>query len=288
MSQPVLDLNLLQTLVAIHQTGTLARAADRVGRTQSAISLQVQRLQEQVDVELFGRQGRSLVLTEAGHALVGYAERLLSLNDEAVAAVRGRKVAGKVAFGMSVDFEHTWLPKAMARFAKTHPRIEVELRVDRNTPLEQAVARREIDIALLFGPARQDRTLLCTAPMAWIASPQFEWDRRADLGLLLLENPCIFSSAATRALDRARIGWRVAVTSPSVSGLWATALAGMGVTTRSAAALPEGLQDVGARFALPPLPEMGIRLVEADGRGTAPRATLRKVLRDVVEEHILR
>jgi hypothetical protein len=94
----------------------------------------------------------------------------------------------------------------------------------------------------------------------------------------------MFSSAATRALDRAGIGWRVAVTSPSLGGLWATALAGMGVTTRSAAALPEGLQDVGARFGLPPLPDMGIRLVEVDGRSTSPRTTLRKVLRDVVEE----
>jgi DNA-binding transcriptional LysR family regulator len=250
------------------------------------VSLQVQRLQEQVDVDLFGRQGRSLVLTDAGHALVGYAERLLSLNDEAVAAVRGRKVAGKVSFGMSIDFEHTWLPQAMARFAKTHPRIEVELRVDRNTALEQAVGRREVDIALLFGAARQDRALLGTAPMAWIASRVFEWDRAAELPLLLLEDPCMFSSAATRALDRAGIGWRVAVTSPAVSGLWATALAGMGVTPRSAAALPEGLQDVGPRLDLPPLPDMGIRLVEADTRGTAPRATLRKVLRDVVEEHM--
>jgi DNA-binding transcriptional LysR family regulator len=288
MRQPILDLGLLQTLLAIHQTGTLARAAERVGRTQSAVSLQVQRLQELVDVDLFGRQGRSLVLTDAGHALVGYAERILSLNDEAVAAVRGRRVAGKVSFGMSIDFEHTWLPKAMARFAKTHPRIEVELRVDRNAALEQAVGRREIDIALLFGPDRHDRSLLGTAPMAWIASSQFAWDRQSELALLLLEHPCMFSSAATRALDHAGIGWRVAVTSPSLGGLWATALAGMGVTTRSAVALPDGLQDVGARFALPPLPDMGIRLVEVDGRAPAPRATLRKVLRDVVEELMLK
>jgi DNA-binding transcriptional LysR family regulator len=285
MPQPLLDLGLLQTLLAIHQTGTLARAAERVGRTQSALSLQVQRLQEQVGVALFARQGRALVLTEAGHALVGYAARMLDLNAEALAAVRGHRVAGKVSFGMSADFEPTWLPRAMARFAQTHPRIEVELRVDRNGALEHAVARREVDIALFFcGKPDSARSVLGTMPMAWIGAPGLAWDGQADLGLLLLEPPCVFRTAAIRALERARVGWRVAVTSPSLGALWATAAAGMGVTVRSAAVVPPGLQDVGARLGLPPLPDMAIRLLEAEGRATAPRATLRNVLRETVEE----
>lgn len=285
MRQPMLDPALLQTLLAIHQAGTLARAAERIGRTQSAVSLQVQRLQEQVGVELFVRRGRSLALTEAGHALVGYASRLLELNAEAVAAVRGREVAGRVSFGMSADFEPTWLPRAMARFAKTHPRIEVALRVDRNGALEEAVARREVDIALFFcGRPDNARSVLGTIPMAWIGAPQLAWDGRSELGLLLLEPPCVFRAAAIRALDRAGIAWRVAVTSPSLGALWATAVAGMGVTVRSAAVVPAGLQDVGERLGLPPLPDMAIRLVEAGGRAAAPRVTLRNVLRETVGE----
>lgn len=285
MAQRTLDLTLLQTLLAFHESGTLAKAADRVGRTQSAVSLQVKRLEELVDVKLFTRQGRSLVTTEAGDALVEYARRLLALNAEAVAAVRGRHVSGRVRFGMSVDFEHTWLPMAMARFATTHPRIEVELRVDRNTALEHAVARRELDIALVFGePSAKDRRQLGTTPMAWIASSRFVRDDAAELPLLLLEDPCMFRTAAIRALDQARIPWRLAVISPSLGGIWATATAAMGVTARSIAALPAGLQDVGGRLALPELPLVGVKILEVDARASAPRTTLRNVLHDIVEE----
>jgi len=102
---PLLDLALLQTLVAVDQTGTLAKAADKVGRTQSAVSLQMQRLEQALALELFDRRGRALALTDAGEAMLGYARRMLELNREAITAVRGHRVAGQVRLGMSVDFE---------------------------------------------------------------------------------------------------------------------------------------------------------------------------------------
>lgn len=284
---PLLDLALLQTLVAVDQTGTLAKAADKVGRTQSAVSLQMQRLEQALALELFDRRGRALALTDAGEAMLGYARRLLELNREAITAVRGHRVAGQVRLGMSVDFEHTWLPRAMARFASSHPKIVVELRVDRNSALEQAVARRDIDIALVFGsmlPA--DASRIGTVPMAWIAARDFAWTTPASLPLLVLEQPCMFRTAALQALDNVGTPWRVAVTSPSLGGLWATALAGMGVTVRSAVVLPDSLCDVGARLGLPALPRVGVRILESDIRATAPRTTLRRVLRELAEEFV--
>ena len=284
---PLLDLALLQTLVAVDQTGTLAKAADKVGRTQSAVSLQMQRLEQALALELFDRRGRALALTDAGEAMLGYARRLLELNREAITAVRGHRVAGQVRLGMSVDFEHTWLPRAMARFALSHPKIVVELRVDRNSALEQAVARRDIDIALVFGsmlPA--DASRIGTVPMAWIAARDFAWTAPASLPLLVLEQPCMFRTAALQALDNVGTPWRVAVTSPSLGGLWATALAGMGVTVRSAVVLPDSLCDVGARLGLPALPRVGVRILESDIRATAPRTTLRRVLRELAEEFV--
>ena len=284
---PLLVLALLQTLVAVDQTGTLAKAADKVGRTQSAVSLQMQRLEQALALELFDRRGRALALTDAGEAMLGYARRLLELNREAITAVRGHRVAGQVRLGMSVDFEHTWLPRAMARFASSHPKIVVELRVDRNSALEQAVARRDIDIALVFGsmlPA--DASRIGTVPMAWIAARDFAWTAPASLPLLVLEQPCMFRTAALQALDNVGTPWRVAVTSPSLGGLWATALAGMGVTVRSAVVLPDSLCDVGARLGLPALPRVGVRILESDTRATAPRTTLRRVLRELAEEFV--
>jgi len=286
-SLPLLDLALLQTLVAVDQTGTLAKAADKVGRTQSAVSLQMQRLEQALALELFDRRGRALAFTDAGQAMLAYAQRLLELNREAITAVRGHRVAGQVRLGMSVDFEHTWLPKAMARFASSHPKIVVELRVDRNSALEQAVARRDIDIALVFGTLEPaDATRVGTVPMAWIAARNFTWAPAATLPLLLLEQPCMFRTAALQALEAASVPWRVAVTSPSLGGLWATALAGMGVTVRSAVVLPEGLSDVGSRLGLPAVPRLGVRLLESDTRASAPRVTLRRVLRELVEEFV--
>jgi DNA-binding transcriptional LysR family regulator len=285
MTTPLLDLALLQSLVAVSQTGTLARAAARVGRTQSAVSLQMQKLEELVAAALFNRQGRAMVLNEAGLAMVRYAERILSLSGEAVAYVRGHEFAGSVRLGMSVDFEHTWLPKAMARFGKTHPKIVVELRVDRNSVLERAVARSELDIALAFGPdTPSDRSQLGSTPMAWIGSGSFHWAGEVELPLLLLEPPCIFRTAAIQALDAANIPWRVAVTSPSLGGIWATAAAGMGLTLRSAAAIPAGLLDVGARFGLPALPTIGVKILEADGKPSPTRQSLRGVLQEIVDE----
>ena len=284
---PLLDLALLQTLVAVNQAGTLAKAADKVGRTQSAVSLQMQRLEQTLGLALFDRRGRALTLTEAGAAMLDYAQRLLDLNRDAVSAVRGHRVAGQVRLGMSVDFEQTWLPKAMARFSRSHPKIVVELRLDRNSALEQAVARRDLDIALVFGNAApSDATLVGSVPMAWVASREFAWAAEASLPLLLLEPPCVFRTAALQALDAAGVPWRVAVSSPSLGGLWATALAGMGVTVRSAAVLPPGLADAGPRLGLPPLPRIGVRLVEAETKATPPRTTLRRVLRELVDEFV--
>jgi DNA-binding transcriptional LysR family regulator len=282
---PLLDLALLQTLVAVHETGTLTRAAEAVGRTQSAVSLQLRRLEEMLDVELFDRSGRAMVLTESGEVMLLHAHRMLELNGDAVTSVRGHHVAGLVSLGISVDFEHTWLPRAMARFASLHPKIVVNLRVDRNSALERAVGSGEIDIALVFGSeAKADDSIVGSVPMAWIASQDFKPPSELAMPLLLLEPPCMFRSAALEALERAKIPWRVAVTSPSLGGLWATALASMGLTVRGDLVLPPGLSNVGARLKLPQLPTATIRLLESKGRATPPRVTLRRVLRDLAEE----
>jgi DNA-binding transcriptional LysR family regulator len=287
---PLLDLSLLQTLVAVNDSGGLARAAEQVGRTQSAVSLQMQRLEQTLGLDLFDRSGRALVLTSAGQAMLGHARHMLEVNREAVAAVRGHRVAGRVRFGMSVDFEHTWLPRAMARFAQSHPKIEVALSVDRNSALELAVSQGDIDIALVFGkPKAAAAHQIGTVPMRWIASRDFVW--RADgaptaLPLLLLDQPCMFRGAAVQALDAAGLPWRVAVTSLSLGGLWATALAGMGVTARSGVVLPAGLVDVGDSLGLPPLPKVAVCLIESKAKASAPRTTLRRVLRELVEEFV--
>jgi DNA-binding transcriptional LysR family regulator len=290
---PLIDLALLQTLVAIDRDGSLVKAAQRVGRTQSAVSLQIQRLEETLNVALFDRSGRSLTLTDAGATMLSFAERMLDLNSDAVAAVRGHQVAGHIRLGISVDFEHTWLPKAMARFAKTHPRIQVDILVARNTALENAVANREIDIALIFASQTSIKstkasksTLIGSVPMAWIGTADFVRQPDVNLPLLLLDGVCVFRTAALEALEKSNIPWRSAVTSPSLGGLWATALAGMGVIVRSSILMPPGLIDVGAKLDLPALPNIALRILESEARATPSRITLRALLTELASDAV--
>jgi DNA-binding transcriptional LysR family regulator len=292
---PLLDLSLLQTLVAVQNSGSLAKAAVLVNRTQSAVSVQLQRLEQSLAVDLFDRSGRALVLTDAGQALLGHAQQLLALNHQAVAAVRGHQVAGRVRLGLSVDFEHTALPRALALFAQAHPKIVLDLLVDRNTALQAAVLARELDLALVFGaPAvggaanlagakpsfgpNANKSVVATLPMRWLAAQGWAPQPQQALPLLMLHTPCMFRGAAVAALDAAGLPWRVAVTSQSLAGLWAAAQAGMGVTARSGGLVPAGLVDVGGSLGLPALPPVAVQLLQAPGKASAPRATLSRAL----------
>ncbi|MFO0208778.1 MAG: LysR family transcriptional regulator, partial [Betaproteobacteria bacterium] len=129
----LLDMDTLRAFVALADLGGLAQAGRRIGRTEAAISQQLKRLEERAGQDLFTRQGRRLKMTEAGELLLGYARRILALNDEALAAVRGIDLSGQVRFGTSQDFGEAWLPPVLAQFRRAYPSISLEVRVDGGT-----------------------------------------------------------------------------------------------------------------------------------------------------------
>src|SRR5215467_11174197 len=131
MSATNLDIDILRTLVTAQQLGAFNRAAQRVGRSQSAVSQQIRRLEDQLGKPMFRKQGRGLVPTESGDVILSYARRILDLNDEAVAAARGIAVGGSVRFGLQTDLTENWLPRALARAKNAHPEIQVEVNADR-------------------------------------------------------------------------------------------------------------------------------------------------------------
>jgi hypothetical protein len=130
-----LDVDFLRTLASAEDLGGMNRAAERVGRSQSAVSQQMRKLEEKVGQRLFRKRGRGLVLTEPGELLLKYARRILALNDEAIAALHGSGLEGVVRFGLPSDFAETWLPAALGQFKRAHPLIRVEASVDRNAVL---------------------------------------------------------------------------------------------------------------------------------------------------------
>ncbi|HEX7841437.1 MAG TPA: LysR substrate-binding domain-containing protein [Kofleriaceae bacterium] len=273
-----LDLDVLRTLVFAVDLGGFARAARRVGRTQSAVSLQMRRLEESAGQPLFTRAGRSFALTTAGEQVLGYARRLLAINDEAVAAVRGTRLACPVRLGVLADFAETWLPQVLARFARTHPTARLEVQVDRRIAMLDALDRGRLDLALVFEADRPRGVRLGDLPMAWIAPRGSRWASGSVLPLVLFEAPCVFRTAALAALDRAGIPWHVAFTSQSLTGIWAAVDAGLGVTVRTPVGVPRGLQVVDPVAGLPALPSTELWLLDASDSGSPLAAELRALL----------
>jgi len=281
MTIPNLDMDALRTFLATQQLGSLNRAAERVGRSQSAVSQQMRKLEAQVGQPLFRRQGRGLMLTDAGELILSYAHRILDLNDEAVRAVRGASVEGVVRFGLPGDFAETWLPAALGQFKKTHPGVRVEVAVERNGVLLERLDRGELDLVLVMGnESRSDAEPLAMLPMTWIGPVGADrvLTPGVALDLALYNPPCFFRRAGIEALDAAGISWRLAYTTASLQSLWSGVAAGLGITLRTAAGLPSSLKRLGTKEGLPPLPSVALCL-HAGHRDTSPAlAQLKRVV----------
>jgi len=225
-----LPTNLLRSFVAIVDTGSMLNASEQVFVTQSALSLQIKRLEELVQQTLFLREGRRLSLTPSGELLLDYARRVLALHDEAVTAVAAGQFAGPARVGMVQDFADTLLTGLLARFSELHPEAEIYARVAGTAELQALLERRQLDIILGFA-AGNDPAAIATAPMSWYGNADLA--RRQVVPLAVLEPPCRFREAAIRALEDAGRPFRITVETPNLTTLRAAVAAGLGLTCRT-------------------------------------------------------
>ncbi len=255
-----LSLDSLRTLVVAQDLGGFGRASERLGRTPSAISLQMKRLQEEVGVALFRKQGRKTLLTEQGEIALRYARRVLDLNDEMIDTLRGSSLSGGIRIGFGQDFVATILPLVLARFSALYPLVKLEVTVDLGQVLMQEIDTGDLDLALTLGGS-QKRTahVLSELPLHWIASPSFKDRAQQPLPMALFKPPCGCQTPGLEALESAGRPWRVAMTSPSLTGLWAAVGAGLGLTTRAELGLPTNVQTID--LGLPPLGNIPIVLL---------------------------
>lgn len=282
------DIDLLRSLVAVVDLGSLALAAERVGRTQAALSLQMRKLEEQAGEALFSRATRKLVPNEAGEILMSYARRILALNDEAQQAIRRSAVSGEVRFGASQDFGEAWLPPVLAQFRKAHPSVGLEVRVDGGTKLVAAVEAGEIDLALALGLGERPNAIcIGHLPLVWVAHRDFAWDGASPLPLALFTSPCRFRNKGIAELDAAGIPWTIALTSPGLYGVWAAVNAGLGVTVRTPEGLLPGLEVADRRLGLPDLGNVDVSLYIASGARSPAVLNLVELLRERLGQRIL-
>lgn len=285
MNLTTLDLDTLRALVVANDLGGYGQAGNRLGRTPSAISLQMKRLQSDVGARLFRKHGRTLALTEAGETVLRYARRMLALNDELLATVRDAEVAGTVGLGCPQDFAEAMLPAVLTQFTRLYPAVQFEVRIEGNAALVEAVGRGQLDLALAIGHAdRPTARVLGALDLVWIAGREFRWRRPERLPLVLLGPQCAFRKHATERLDAASIAWRLAAISPSLSGLWASALGALGVTARSAMGLPAGLIWGPTLFGLPALGSFPVTLHSRPAGRRAGAEQLHAVVSRVVVE----
>lgn len=256
-----LDLELLRSLVAVHEEESFAAAAARLDKTQSAVTQQMQRLEDQVGHPLFEKQGRHKRLSSHGQKLLEYARHLLAINDEALRSFRQGALQGVLRIGAPHDVADTMLPPLLAQVARVWPQLQLDLRVGRSPFLMQALERGAIDMTISNRPdANLEGVVLRTSPTVWLCSASYVVDRSRPVPLIFVDGPSIFHRLAREALDGAGIPWSESYATSSLIGIRAALRAGLGVTARGIELVGADLRVLGENDGFPRLPELAYYL----------------------------
>jgi DNA-binding transcriptional LysR family regulator len=256
-----LDIDLLRSFVAIAETGVMGQAALRVGRTQSALSMQMQRLEGVVEQPLLFRTGRGVTLTAAGERLLAHARQLLALHDETLAELRGEQLSGVLRFGCPDDYAVVFLPHLLRGFASLNPRVQLEVMCAPTPRLHELLARHAVDLALVSvaGDAAGD-DVIRREPLVWVAHRDGAAASLDPLPLALGTPDALDHRLPRQALEAAGRAYRLAYASSSLSGLVGMARSGQAVIVLTRTAVPDDLQILTPDQGFPDLPSVGVTL----------------------------
>lgn len=275
-----LDIDLLRAFLEVSETGSFTRAAQRLNRVQSAVSMQVKRLEAVVGHRVFERHGRGVCLTDEGVVLLGYARRIVSLNREALADLNGPAGESVIRLGAS-DVASYMLPGILSRSAEAYPRTQLEIHCDRSWELLDALDAGNLDLALVTQhPSRRHGRLVRQEPLVWVQARGSRVHRKDPVPLALFGHGCKYRQAAIHALDKCNRRWRIAYSSVNPAGLWAAVEAGVAVATSAQSTVTGNLQVLGEGDDFPPLPPLELTLHQAS-RASVPVA---RFAQDIVGE----
>lgn len=267
MSSVDLDMDLLRCFGAVAGARSFTAAGDAVGLTQSGVSVRIRRLEAQLGARLFERSSRAVTLTPAGEVLLGYAERLLDLNDEAVRRLREPWAAGLLRLGVADYFAPSHLPVCLSRFRRHYPRVRLEVRIGLGMDLIPGFQRGELDVVVA---SREEDLpggeMLLEDPLVWAASPAFVHDAGAPVPLVTLPQGCRHRRAAIEGLEGQGRRWEIVFVSSGMAGVQAAVRAGLGLAVLPSTALVEGLRPVGLEPGLPALPPAHVAAFLSDDR----------------------
>jgi len=271
MSQTDLDPELLRAFLAVADQRSFTRAAQSLNRTQSAVSSQIRRLEEQLDAALFVRSTTRVDLTPAGEGLLGYARRILNLGEEAVHRLRQHEIAGRVRLGVMDDYGTCVLPPILKAFCAAHPGIELQMETGLTSGMVTRIGKTYDVVLAMHAHGEKAGSLLRRERAVWVGSDGISPRAFDPLPVALYPPGCLFREWALDALDHAGRRWRLAFVSHSLAAVAAFAAQGLAVTVVKEGTRPRSLVMLGGEAALPPLPSAEIRLHVAPSCDTPVR-----------------
>lgn len=267
-----LDSELLRTFLAIAETGSFTKGAERIFRSQPAVSLQIKRLEEILGSPVFERRARGVELSPLGERLRPAAERIVGLLDETAGELRSDAVTGRVRIGIPDEYARTILPGVISRFTQAHPRVEVSVRCGFSADFPALLERGELDLAV-HAVERRDENAICLREekTVWATSSRHLAHERRPLPLALFDRACWWRERAVEALEASGLRYHVAFSSESVNGVMAAIEAGAAIGLLGESSLGDGLRILTAEEGFPHVPSSELVL---DHRGTGSKAAM--------------
>ncbi len=274
-----LDMTALRAFVTVSDAGGVTKASGLLNLTQSAVSMQLKRLEESVGVALLDRSLRKLSLTNSGEQMLSYARRMLNLNDEVLARLTAKEYEGELVLGVPSDIVYPAIPQVLHRFHAAYPRMKVQLVSSYTSRLRRMLERGEVNLALTTeshldagGETLLERSLV------WVGAIEGQQWKERPLRLAF-EQLCIFRKPVQNALDRSGIGWEMAVESDSTRTIEATISADLAVHACIEGAEPPQVEQIAHGGALPGLPTIKINMYGADMVSEEPHRALVEFVR---------
>lgn len=264
-----LSMDLLRAFVTVVEFNSFTKAGELLGRSQPAISLQINRLEGILDETLLVKDGKNLILSDVGETIYDYAKQILSLNDLAISECTKSTVMGKVRLGIPSEFATILLPKIVGRFAKAYPNVTLEVNCELSKMLlsRAGKASHDLILALKNNSLEESDDLVKTDSLVWVSGPEYNAQKQTAIPLIVAPEGCIYRQRAIKVLNKIREPWQIVYNIPDLTGIQYAIQEGLGVTVLAKSTVPENLKVIPYSQRYPDLGAVGISLLKVRKSG---------------------
>ncbi len=280
-----IPIDLLRTFITLVETRSFTEAGERVGRSQSTVSLQIRKLVELCDAPLFSGSGKDISLTQTGRHLADFGRRIIDLNDECMRFLEGKSLAGKIRIGIPSDFAISFLPATLGRFCVDFPEVSLEVTCQMSTSLVRQLGEGKLDIVVALDESGTSNYLQAVwrDPMVWVGRLSLQVGQLRPLPLVFFTDGCVYRSNVLRALKESNVPYRIAFSSESMAANQSAIEAGLGITALSLHSIPHTMHQLPESSGFPKLPSVNIGLFWNARGSTATICALAEFLRQVLD-----